>query len=235
MKVFTDKCCELLLSYTRDNELKKNYSATVFSEKYFEFLKQENPIAIPDDFKLEPKSESDLENSIKIFEIFNSLDLVQANDRRLWVTLTHTIFFDYCRKRWFNDVLTDKQILRRFHFEGISLEARMRNSISRLWWGAKITYDSSKKDPYELTRLLWTKQDIYQGLVERSYGTYEPVVKGFLEFYSENQDLKESQIRKLFTALNSIGGVKVLSAHSTDEIKTILSQLISYFNFKLAA
>jgi len=235
MKIFTDNCCESLLHFTSDKELRKNYSQPVFDSNYFEFVKQENPLIISNDLVLDPKVDSDLENSIKIFDLFNGLDLVQANDRRLWVTLTHTTFFNYSRQRWFKDGHSDKQIMRRFHFEGASLEARMRNSISRLWWAAKITYDSTRNDPYELTKLLWSKQDIYQNLVERSYGTYDSVVKGFLEFYSEHGTLKEDQVRKLFTALNSIGGVKVLSVHSKNEIKDILHDLTSFYNFKLAA
>jgi hypothetical protein len=235
MKIFTDNCCESLLHFTSDKELRKNYSQPVFDSNYFEFVKQENPLIISNDLVLDPKVDSDLENSIKIFDLFNGLDLVQANDRRLWVTLTHTTFFNYSRQRLFKDVHSDKQIMRRFHFEGASLEASMRNSISRLWWAAKITYDSTRNDPYELTKLLWSKQDIYQNLVERSYGTYDSVVKGFLEFYSEHGNLKEDQVRKLFTALNSIGGVKVLSVHSKDEIKDILNDLTSFYNFKLAA
>lgn len=235
MKIFTDSCCDSLLLFTSDKELRKNYSQPSFDPLYFNYLNQELQLTIPDDFELNSNAESDLENSIKIFELFKSLDLIQANDRRFWVTLTHTRFFDYSSRRWFSEALSDKQILRRYHFEGVSLEARMRNSISRLWWAARITYDSSKTDPYELTRLLWSKQDIYQNLVERSYGTYESVVKGFLEFYSENLNLKEDQLRRLFTALNSIGGVKILSVHSKEEIKEILKNLSTFYNFKIAA
>lgn len=235
MKIFTDNCCESLLQYTNNKDLRNIYSQSLFDPNYLEYLKQENSIIIPDDLKLDSKSESDLENSIKIFTVLQNLDLVQANDRRLWVTLTHTKFFDYTKERWKTEGQSDRQILRRFHFEGASIEARMRNSISRLWWAAKITYDNTRKDPFELTKLLWAKQDIYQNLVERSYGTYDSVTKGFLEFYSENGNLKEDQLRKLFTALNSIGGVKVLSIHSRDEIKTILNELTSFYNFKTAA
>lgn len=235
MKLFSEKCCELLLQFTNNNDLRKNYFRPNFDPIYFEYLKQESSLLIPEELVLNPNSEDDCENSIKIFEALKDIDLVQANDRRLWVTLTHTIFFQYSNQRWIREENSDKKIIRRFHFEGTSIEARMRNSISRLWWAAKISYDQSRRDPYELTRLLWSKQDIYQNLVERSYGTYNSVVKGFLEFYFENNYLKEDQLRRLFTALNSIGGVKALSVHSKEEIKNILSSLITFYNFKIAA
>ncbi|SRR6266536_570202 len=225
MKIFTDNCCEALLQFTNDKELRKNYLKDKFDVKYFTYLNQETAFNLPEDLVLDPTAEKDLENSIKIFEGLKNIELLQANDRRLWVTLTHTTFFEYSKERWINDENSDKKIVRRFHFEGASLEARMRNSISRLWWSAKVTYDESREDKYELTKLLWSKQDIYQNLVERSYGTYESVIKGFLEFYSENNNLKEVQLRQLFTALNSIGGVKVLSIHSKEEIKNITTVL----------
>jgi len=235
MKLFTENCCEFLLQFTSNKDLRKNYSEINFNSSCFEYLKQESPIKIPEDLILDPSPEKDFENSIKLFEALKNIDPVQANDRRLWVTLTHTKFFQYSKERWIGDENSDKKIIRRFHFEGTSLEARMRNSISRLWWAAKISKEEASSDPYELTRLLWSKQDIYQNLVERSYGTYSSVVKGFLKFYSENNSLKEDQLRKLFTALNSIGGVKVLSIHTTEEIKNILNDLISFYEFKTAA
>lgn len=235
MKIFTSACCDFLLQFTSNKNLQKNYLESDFNPDYFEFLKHEFPLDLPENLVLSPNSEKDSENSIKIFEALKNIDLVQANDRRLWTTLTHTVFFKYSKERWASDENSNKKIIRRFHFEGTSLEARMRNSISRLWWAAKISIDETRKDPYELTRLLWNKQDIYQNLVERSYGTYSSVVKGFLEFYSENNFLKENQLRRLFTALNSIGGVKVLSVHSKEEIKSVLSDLSKFYEFKIAA
>ena len=80
-----------------------------------------------------------------------------------------------------------------------------------------------------------SRQDIYQNIVERSYGTYDSVVKGFLEFYSANPQLKEDQLRRLFTALNSVGGVKLLSAHTENEIKSTLKELATYYKITIAA
>lgn len=236
MKFFTKQCCEDLLKFTSQNELRANYFKDAFDPSYFRYLTASTNYDIPRDLQLNESPGSDLENSIKIFEALKYLDRVQANDKRLWVTLTHVTFFEYTKKRWaINENDSDEKILRRFHFEGSSLAARMRNSISRLWWSAKLTYDEERKDKYELTKLLWSKQDIYQNIVERSYGTYDPVVKGFLEFYSDRTDLKEDQLRQLFTALNSVGGVKVLSMHSKSEIKDTLVQLSDYYKFSTAS
>ncbi|ULQ50971.1 DUF6339 family protein [Flavihumibacter fluvii] len=244
MKIFTESCCEVLLNIAIDDDKKKEYLNETFDSSKFEFLGIENNINIPSDFELElsvhprdpDNSKKDLNNSILIFELLKDIDRVQANDKRLWVTLSHHIFFKYSKSRWLkSEEFTSEMIRRRFHFEGASLETRMRNSISRLWWSAKLTYDKNREDPYELTKLLFSKQDIFQNLVERSYGTYDSVVKGFLEFYSEKNYLKEDQLRRLFTALNSIGGVKVLPVHNKEEIKQILGDLIEYYGYKISA
>jgi len=236
MKIFTKDCCDSLLKYVGDKDQRINYVGEVFDSTDFKYLNIETKYELPENIALEPTADKDYENSVKIFEALKNLDRVQANDKRLWVTLTHTCFFEYTQKRWnISNSDSDNTLIRRFHFEGSSLEARMRNSISRLWWAAKLTFDKSRTDNFELTKLLWSRQDIYQNIVERSYGTYDSVVKGFLEFYSANPQLKEDQLRRLFTALNSVGGVKLLSAHTENEIKSTLKELATYYKITIAA
>jgi hypothetical protein len=233
MKILTSKCCDELIKLVNTPDVIKLYSQPSFDSSRLEFLKSELNVEDPSSLQLDPSENDDCNNSISIFEHFKKLDRVQANDRRFWVTLTHTHFFEYTKKRWnINKDTSDKTLIRRFHFEGSSLETRMRNSLSRLWWSAKITYDESREDKYELTKLLWSKQDIYMGLVERSFGTYSSVVKGFLEFYSNNLFLKEGQIRSLLTGLNAIGGVKPLALHSKDEIIDILIGLKQFLHIE---
>jgi hypothetical protein len=236
MKIFNKECCDNLFHFLSNENLRDNYFKDTFDSSNFKFLNIETKYSLPDNLNLTPTPEKDLENSIKIFEALKDIDRVQGNDKRLWITLSHTLFFEYTQKRWdIKSTTSDDTIIRRFHFEGSSLEARMRNSISRLWWSAKLTYDDNREDKYELTRLLWSRQDIYQNIVERSYGTYDSVVKGFLEFYSLNKQLKEDQLRRLFTALNAIGGVKLLSIQDKNEIKITLTELANYYGFSIAA
>lgn len=236
MKIFTKDTCNNLLQFVSRDDLKGNYSKISFDSTEFTYLPLETKYHIPEDLILDPSVENDLENSIKIFEALKDLDRVQANDKRLWITLCHTTFFEYTQKRWdVKSTDSNDKIISRFYFEGSSLESRMRNSLSRLWWSAKLTYDETREDKYELTKLLWSRQDIYQNIVERSYGTYDSVVKGILEFYSINRQLKEGQLRRLFTALNATGGVQLLNIQHKDEIKATLKDLSLYYGFPIAA
>lgn len=229
IKLLSEACCDRLLRFQTDKEIKKLYSLDNFPLENLETINFITNYYIDDDLEISPKPEDDVNSSIAIFTQLKNLDLVQGNDRRLWVALTHGRFYIYTKERWKKSVgSSDKEILRRFHFEGASLEARMRNSISRLWWASRITYDENRDDPFELTRLLWMKQDLIQNLVERMYGTYDNVVKGVLEMYKNNKQLSEDELRALYTGLNAIGGVKVLPILSKEEVQIELRRIAEF-------
>ena len=233
MKILTTACCDKLVTQATVDKFREKYS-TNFDGTEFEYLSLDNGLTFPDDFELDPND--DAKSSILFFSALDGLDRVQANDKRLWMTLTHTCFFEYTKERWKVDhSSSDDTIKDRFLFEGSSIQTRMRNAVSRLWWAAKLTQDINRADPFELTKILWSKQDIFQNLVERSYGTNDSVMKGFLEFYSKNNHLKERQLRTLFTSLNSAGGVQVLAAHNKEDVINTLSSISNYYGFKTAA
>lgn len=234
IKMLSNACCDRLLTFKVNKKLRSFYNEDHFPSESLEELNLPTIHSIDHELELSPKPDKDAENSIKIFQELKHLDRVQANDRRLWVALTHKRFFNYTKERWVKgEQYSDDAILRRFHFEGSSLEARMRNSISRLWWAAKITYDENRSDPFELTKLLWEKQDIIQGIVERSYGTYESVVQTFLETYKSNKQLSEKELRSLYKGLNSIGGVKILSALNKEEVGFEILRVAQFSGIKL--
>jgi hypothetical protein len=223
-----DNCIELL-KFESDSVLRDIYNQSTFDNSKLIYLNSPSPFSIDESLVLGTLPKDDFENSKKIFAAFKNLDKTQANDKRLWVALTHSIFFSYTKERWNIDEKTSGDtIISRFHFEGAGLETRMRNSISRLWWAAKITYDENRDNKFELTELLLEKQDIITSLVERSYGTYKNVLHGFLEFYRSNKHLKENDIRTLAKGLNSIGGVKVLPIVKQDLIPSELKKIAKF-------
>lgn len=234
INLLTNSCCDNLLQFQSEHSIRERYNLCEFPEDHLEKMKFATKYGIDENIVLSPRPENDVDSSIALFSELKDLDRVQANDRRLWVALTHGRFYKYTKERWgYNEAYSKKALIRRFHFEGSSLEARMRNSISRLWWAAKITYDENRDDPFELTKLLWSKQDLIQNVVERSYGTYENVVRGILEIYKSNSQLSERELRYLYTGLNAIGGVKILSFLTVDEIKAELKNIANYKNITL--
>jgi len=231
MKIFDSNCCEKLLNYRSDNKIRRRYFLDDFGEEVFSYVRNELELAQSIDFDLDPAPESDYINSVQIHRTFNNVTLAQANDRRFWVTLTHKHFFKYTKLRWkICEDDSSEKILRRFHFEGTSIEARVRNSISRLWFAASLTFHENENDKYAMTKFFWSKQDLFQYLMERSYGSYDCVMKGFLEFYRQNSQLSEERLRLLFTGLNARGGVQPLSLYSSQEIKDLIEELNDYYN-----
>jgi len=81
---------------------------------------------------------------------------------------------------------------------------------------------------FELTKLIWEKQDIHVALMERSFGTYPNFVHNFLDFYKKNKHLSEDNIRLILRGINSIGGVKVLPLLNSDEIMSEIKKVAKY-------
>lgn len=174
---------------------------------------------------------NDIENSQIIYNELKSLNETQASDPRLWTYLTHMTFWKYMRKRWpvekfedeaeelLDDLSTKNRqinfILTRYFLLTPNRRRLLRNGISRLWWYAHLTYDKNRKDPYELTKVLLSHQDIAQNLLERSLGSNKQVLSSILNFLKDNQSLSREEIREMIKEINLVGGVKNL--HILDE------------------
>jgi hypothetical protein len=183
-------------------------------------------IYIEDNFDLNG-DKTDIENSISLYENLE-LNETQASDKRLWTYLTHVWFWNYMKKRWpIND--SEEVIGRikgRYFINNVNIETLTRNGISRLWWYAHLTIDKSRKDHYELTKILLKRQEIAVGILERSLGSINNVRKGLLEYLSDNPVVmnSEDKTRDLIKFLNMAGGVKNLSMLKVGEVRKILDK-----------
>jgi Family of unknown function (DUF6339) len=235
-KVFSAATCTQLLNYKTDEVIRARYNYEMFDFAEATWLRDtvKLDLNLHDINTFVTSPSGDISSSIKIFNALKHLDLVQANDKRLWVTLTHTLFYNYTCKRWGIDgESSDDTIKDRFHFEGAALRQRNQNSVARLWWAAKLTWDPTREDSFELTKLLWEKQDFYQNLIDRRFSTYRGTLMGFLNFYSKNKhlDLKQD-MRKLFKGLNALGGVRVLSLMQEQEVEKELVKLCGFYKIQ---
>ncbi len=131
----------------------------------------------------ERASTTDAENAILIHKYLPRLSAVQAADERLWVYLTHSEFMAYSAWRWSVREDPEKQTtdISSHWFVAGGKAGLRRNAVARLWWAAHLTHAPwsvdeelecfRKNDDYHYTRLLLKNQDIYQGIVERNYGS----------------------------------------------------------------
>jgi hypothetical protein len=171
---------------------------------------------------------NDAENARRVFNWLRHLTPAVAMELRLWSHLTHYVFSDYMRARW--PAVTETLVQRRYLFEGNSFAALSRNGISRLWWAAYLTRDEKRGDPFQLTDILFLRQDIQVAVLERAMGKCRAIRVALLEFVRDNQGWLSEQsfgrrIQFIAKEVNLLGGVAVLDAVPDDEIRAFLQKV----------
>lgn len=175
--------------------------------------------------------------AIAIFEAFKKLEPIQASDERLWVYLAHADFYPYMVKRW-NAVRkgTAKEekeyILEHWFLKSSSQGSLLRNWLSSLWWGVYLSFDESRSDKYELTRLFFRQLDfVTRTMGAEKFGRHKEAVIGILEFIKENEELFktkfEAKTRFIARHINFIGGVKPISYYERNFFKSELEKVSS--------
>lgn len=182
-------------------------------------------LLLPDD-----DSTYDLENSKRLYLALKDLTPVQAADERLWACLSHTVGWQYMRKRWDVDKYRGnaqkrtEYIRDRYFFMPNRDRALVRNGIARLWTYAYVTYDEQREDPFQLTEVLLQKLDIAQQLLERSFSRVPELPKAVMrvvQTYPKDQlDLTDrDQFRDVMRHVNRVGGVTILDLLTAFELE----------------
>lgn len=169
----------------------------------------------------------DGENAARIHSWLRSVPPSTAMEERLWAYLGHIPFSAYMAKRW--PVKNGGDVGRRYMFEGASFGALARQGIARLWWAAYLTHDPERSDPYELTKVMFMRQDVQLALMDRAIGKCRSVRTSVLEFLRDNGDWFASQsfgrrIQLLMRELNLLGGVIILDALSEQKVKQFVHE-----------
>ena len=189
---------------------------------------------------------NDADNAVKVYNYLGHLTRTQAADTRLWTTLTHTTFWDYCRERWYKEKNINYVTDHWFERRGGGLGALRRNAISRLWWAAHLTlapweFDDSlnmfkSSDRAKYTRTLLSQSQIFQDVLERSYGSNLHVriclldaLTRYLPEVSNKDDLSKDVSKKLNLLLKhrQIDAMQVPELHSlvTEYVKNSAERL----------
>ena len=223
--IFTESYTAKLYRNLNKSDNLHIYLAEIFPYEEI-FPKGNSGIFLDESFELNP-DKSDFDNSIALYQSLE-LNETQASDRRLWTYLTHVRFWNYMRKRWSIEEIEDPngKIKDRYFLNNVNIESLSRNGISRLWWYTHLTIDKSRKDHYELTRILLNRQEIAVNILERRLGSIGCVRKGILEYLRDNPNImnNEDKTRELIKFLNLVGGVKNLSMLKFNEIRRILDK-----------
>lgn len=184
---------------------------------------------------LDPK-EGDYVNAIQIYEALkDSFSPKQASNPYLWAYMTHCEYWDYTFKRWSKpDMSVDS--IKEHYFCGTEEGSRagfLRNSIARLWWSAYLSYQDDKRgNPYALTKLLFSKEDLRVSIVERNFSMNKNVCIGILSAIQEINDdqncpdVVEDEWRSLCKYINRFGAVTLLDALSARDIMALSKEFI---------
>lgn len=228
-------CLKKDLNNNKDNY----YSEEPWLSDYFksigidEFYK-ESTISVPtielvhtgDD--TETKNKDDLTNIKMLYSQYKEkINPLQASDPLLWSALCHIKFKKYILERWEKDDGTVRLDQRFFATEGRS-SLLYYNAISRLWWSGYITYDEEQEssDPWYLTKVLFSAQQIQKDLFDQSFSMNKTIVKGVLKALKRIQEETGNNatptFRKLCDSyLNHYGVVSLLDFLSSEEIEEI--------------
>jgi len=221
------------------NDIDAGYLASGVSFHPTNIMK--NPqLGSPEDSKIAlvmPKEtdEFQFKNSQIIYEHFKDMNATQATDARIWSYLTHVTFWEYMSElRPIGQQPADKQgnyILRHYFLDPVNAANLVLNDISLLWWGAHLTYDAeNEKDPYWLTKELFSMLDYTRHLLPSIQGRNTTFVKAVLNYVVDNRSLfkvaKEAKVRFIMRKCNFVAGYKVFPILSRHEIVGIMNQYI---------
>lgn len=221
--------------------LKRNGNTDVYLGYTFPFTEDDiflhrelGEISFPKLRKPEGNKIYNAENAINLHKALVSLNPTQASDERFWTFLSHIKYWDYMKKRFPVEKQTEKKrgayILNYWYIDSLNAPNLARNhGISSLWWGAYRTYDSSREDPYELTKELFSMLDYTRHLVTGTQGRNSEFFQAVLDFVILNKELfskyKESRVRYIMRTANRMGGYKLFAGMNKQKILQELAGL----------
>ena len=184
-----------------------------------------------DDFVLDMSSDkpntTDFENVKRIYTAMKMLSETDASDERLWSGLAHGQLWEFMRYRWQYDkeIPVTRNIETRYMF-GYGIRAsNYRNTLSKLWWVGRLTYDETRSNPFELTEVL--KRDfttrVNDLLYSNMYSSNPMICRSFLNAIKFHEDRGASVngeiFRKATQYLNVLGGTYILDYFDEEVLK----------------
>lgn len=238
--------------------LKTNISANTnnyrrsTNEWIYDYFRGEDPFV---EFKVEVEEftltfssdnnsgKADVQNAITVYTAMKNISDTQASDERLWAGLCHGEFWDYVSKRWNAQnaySLKQQDLLTHYFFGQDKKRSLITNTISKLWWVGRLTYDPSRTDPFELTHYFENDFStkslvIFSNNFMSNKNIATGLISALADLEKENFTLPKGGKREIYYAatryLNILGGTVILDMFSPDEIKSkVINHLKSLNN-----
>jgi len=182
----------------------------------------------------------DVNNTITLYSAMRSLTDTQATDERLWAGMCHSDFWSFLKERWqINSYheLKDTNTMTRYFFAHNKKRSLVTNSLAKLWWIGRLTYDESRADPFELTKYLSTDYSTKSLVIfSNNYISNSTVAIGLFSALKRLEDdgykIKGKTSRETYYEatkyLNVLGGTYILDYFTSEEIE---EKVIKYMKF----
>lgn len=191
---------------------------------FVQYKKEVNDFSL--DMSFERPEESDVANIKILYSAMKKLTETDATDERIWSGLEHGQFWNYISYRWSLDknTPTEREINSRFFYGQSKRRSLLVNTLSRLWWIGKLTYDEKRSNPFELTEVLsndFATRTLM--LFSSNYSSNPMIVRAILAAMLDAQKSGNNISRDIFTGitkyLNVLGGTYILDYFDEDVLK----------------
>ena len=191
------------------------------------------------DMNTDEKNKSDIVNTRFIYEALKTLSPLVATNGYLWSYLCHTKYKKYVIARWIKNPEdedkhegTVKTIQKRFFCSSNKKDIMRMNAISRLWWAGYLTYDKNHSDPYHLTQILFTGQQICADILDTPFCGNKTIITGILlaiEQYKGEvaENINSELVRKCIKYFRRYAAVTNVDFLSETEIQNIIFKYLS--------
>lgn len=191
------------------------------------------------DMTTDEKNTLDIVNTRFIYDALKTLSPLVATNGYLWSYLCHTKYKEYVTARWLNNPEDEdmkegliKTIKKRFFCSSNKKDIMRINAISRLWWAGYLTYDINYGDPYHLTKILFTGQQICADILDTPFCGNKTIITGILLAIEQYMDEVERNInaelvRRCIKYLRRYAAVTSIDFLSEIEIQDIIFKYLS--------
>lgn len=191
------------------------------------------------DMNTDEKNKSDIVNTRFIYEALKTLSPLVATNGYLWSYLCHTKYKKYVIARWIKNPEdedkhegTVKTIQKRFFCSSNKKDIMRMNAISRLWWAGYLTYDKNHSNPYHLTQILFTGQQICADILDTPFCGNKTIITGILlaiEQYKGKvaENINSELVRKCIKYFRRYAAVTNVDFLSETEIQNIIFKYLS--------
>ena len=107
------------------------------------------------------QGKADVQNVITLYSAMMNITDTQASDERLWAGMCHGDMWEFLNKRWeasSSKKITKEDVLSRYFYGQGRRRSLITNTLAKLWWVGRLTYDPDRKDPYLIFEQLHEQQ-----------------------------------------------------------------------------